>query len=214
MYPDDRVLVCFVPTPADFERILRNGWYRIPEQHAPKGLRAEYFAFYFGRNFGPEKWAIHYYARQKGYELFRRRDLFPSETDHPRAENLYYKVALGPIRKLAQPIVSLRWRRITFLHTTWDRFKEAREINDLLLEGGEFLDRLSIALKEKGLEAERNYLVQEPSGTYRVPLALRCEHGRIEVYENQLPRSADDIERLVDEIQAEVIERGGQPSSS
>jgi hypothetical protein len=54
---------------------------------------------------------------------------------------LYYKVQLGPVQQLERPIVSLRWRRITFIHTTWDRLHDAREINDLLVEGGSYAAR-------------------------------------------------------------------------
>ena len=62
MYPEDRVLVAYVPAPADFTIIREEGWYRIPQRHMPKGLYAEYFAFYFGRKFGPEKWAMSSYG--------------------------------------------------------------------------------------------------------------------------------------------------------
>jgi len=44
MYPEDRVLIAYLPEPADFENIRNEGWYRIPEKHAPKGLHAEYYA--------------------------------------------------------------------------------------------------------------------------------------------------------------------------
>jgi hypothetical protein len=142
MYPEDTVLVAYVPHPADFERIRQEGWYRIPQRHAPQEFLATYFAFYFGRRFGEQKWAIHYYARQLGHELTTRRVLLPDEPDHPRADELYYKVQLGPVQQLERPIISLRWRRITFIHTTWDRLQEAREINDLLVEGGSYAARL------------------------------------------------------------------------
>lgn len=148
MFAEDRVLVAYVPHPADFARIEKEGWYRIPERHAPKGLHAEYYAFYFGRRFGERKWAIHAYARRRGHELCRRVELMPEEPDHPRASDLYYKVQLGPIIWLDEPIISLRWRRITFVHTTWDRFQVAREISDLLLEGDAFVDRRFAALRE------------------------------------------------------------------
>ena len=89
MYPEDRVLVAYVPRPADFELIRREGWYRIPQRSAPKGLHAEVIAFYFGRAFEEQKYAIHYYARNAGHELARRRDLLPDEPDHPRADDIY-----------------------------------------------------------------------------------------------------------------------------
>ena len=143
MYPEDRVLVAYLPDQADFEILREEGWYRIPEKHAPKGLHAEYYAFYFGRKFGEKKWAIHYYARQLGFELMTRRDMLPDEADHPRAAERYFKVSVGPLQKVKEPIISLRWRRITFMHTTWDRFQDAREINDLFVEGGEYVYSLS-----------------------------------------------------------------------
>lgn len=152
MYPDDRVLVVYVPTPADFELIKSEGWYRIPQRHAPKGFSSEYFAFYFGQSFGSEKWAIHYFAPRLGHELVYRRDLFPQEPDHPRADSLYYKVQLGTLIKLENPVLSLRWRRLTFLHTTWDRFQDATEINDLLIDGEGYVDRQFTTLKDKNMD--------------------------------------------------------------
>lgn len=157
MYPDDRVLVVYVPRPADFACVQEQGWYRIPQQYAPKGLHAEYYAFYFGRRFGPQKWSIVYYAPRLGHELVRRVDLLPAETDHPHAQDLYYKVQLGPVQALPRPIVSLRWRRITFIHTTGDRFLDAREINDLFIDGGEYVDRMFVALREGELHPEQEY---------------------------------------------------------
>lgn len=148
MYPEDRVLVAYVPTPADFRLIEEEGWYRIPQSAAPKGLYAEYFAFYLGSAFGVRKWAIHQYARRLGHELLVRRSLFPAEVDHPRADQLYYKVQLGPLQPLERPIISLHWRRVTFVHTTWDRLVTAVEINDLFLDGDPYVDRAFAVLRE------------------------------------------------------------------
>lgn len=210
MYPEDRVLVAYVPDPADFEIIQNEGWYRIPQKHAPKGLYAEYFAFYFGQKFGPQKWAIHYYAPRLGHELTTRAALFPEQPDHPRAADLYYRVQLGPLRQLERPIVSLRWRRVTFIHTTWDRFQDATEINDLFVEGGEYVDRLYATLKERGLRPERDYLVKERGGPYRVPLAVPCRDGTVEVTASELPRSVAEAVNLADEITRAVAARGGE----
>jgi hypothetical protein len=148
MYPEDRVLVAYVPTPADLRLITEEGWYRIPQTAVPKGLYAEYFAFYLGSAFGAQKWAIHHYARRLGHELMTRRDLFPAEADHARANQLYYKVQVGPLQALARPIISLHWRRVTFIHTTWDRLVTAVEINDLLLQGDAYVDRVFAVLRE------------------------------------------------------------------
>jgi hypothetical protein len=210
MYPEDRVLVAYVPEPADFKIIREAGWYRIPQKHMPKGLYAEYFAFYFGRKFGPEKWAIHYYAPQLGYELLSRSDLLPNQPNHPRASDLYYKVQLGPLQKLPRPIISLRWRRITFIHTTWDRFQDAQEINDLFVEGGDYVNRLYATLKEKGIRSERNYEIKEDGGTYRVPLAIFCRDGRIDIPTQDLPQTDTAVLNMAERISLEVQKRGGQ----
>lgn len=161
MYPEDRVLVTYLPKPADLEIIRREGWYRIPQKYAPKGLYAEYYAFYLGRAFDADKWTIRYYAPRLGHELLTRGELLPAEPDHPRAKENYFKIQLGPIKELARPIVSLNWRRITFIHTTWDRFQDATEINDLFIEGGDYVDRHQAVLKECVEKEQWKYMVFE-----------------------------------------------------
>ncbi len=148
MNADDRVLVAYVPTPKDFKRIVEQGWYRIPVRHAPKGLHAEWLGFYFGRKFSSKKYAIHHYAENVGHELAPRQYLIPDEPDHPRANDLYYKIQLGPLQTLAQPIASLRWRRVLFIHTTGDRFRDAMELNDLLVDGDRYVDRSFTSLRD------------------------------------------------------------------
>jgi len=133
MHPEDRVLVAVMNSRRDFERVRDDGWYRIPVKHAPQSTQeSDYVAFYFTKAFGEERWAIHWYAPVRGHELLRRRDLLPDESDHPRADHAYYAMQLGPLERLEPPIISLRWRRITFIETTWDRFQMAQEINDVL----------------------------------------------------------------------------------
>ncbi len=148
MQSDDRVLVAYVRDSADFTLIQTENWYRIPVRHAPKGIYAEWIAFYFGKSFGVDKYAIHYVARNAGHELTTRQHLFPDQPDHPRANDLYYKLQLGDLRRLDRPIISLRWRRVLFIHTTGDRFQTAHELNDLLLTGDTYTDRAATTLRE------------------------------------------------------------------
>ncbi|MGQ9813736.1 MAG: hypothetical protein ACUVR3_01055 [Candidatus Roseilinea sp.] len=130
--PDDRILVCVMNTPRDLEIARWDHWYRIPVKHAPADYLADILAFYLTSAFGDEKWAIHEYARVRGHELVRRVDLFPDQPDHPRANDLYYKMQLGPLQRLSRPIPSLKWRRITFLQTTGDRFLNALDVSELV----------------------------------------------------------------------------------
>jgi hypothetical protein len=207
MYPEDRVLVAYMSDPADFALARDQGWYRIPQRHVPKGIYAEYFAFYFGSQFGPEKWAIHYYAQRLGHELVPRRLLFPDQPDHPRADDPYYKVQLAPLQRLERPIVSLRWRRITFLHTTWDRFQYATEVNDLFLDGGDYVNRVIATLKERGISVERDHRMEEGGATYQLSLTLLNRQGRVELSPVQLPTNEQEIAILADKIEQEVNDR-------
>ena len=209
MYPEDRVLVVYLPQPEDFTLVNKEGWYRIPQQHAPKGLHAEYFAFYFGRQFGSQKWAIHYYARNHGHELVTRQELFPDQPGHPRAGDLYYKVQLGPLQTCSQPIVSLRWRRVTFIHTTWDRFCDAVEINDLLIDGEPYVDRLFATLKERGIQAHKDYQLKEATRAYEPLLVISCQEGQVVIPQNRKPTNLTEVERLVGEIVEETRRKGG-----
>lgn len=221
MHPEDRVLVAVITRPRDFEIARDLGWYRVPTSKAPRGVYFEYVALYFTAPFGEQKWAIHYYARRLGHELATRRELLPDEADHPRADELYYKLQLGPLQRREPPIVSLRWRRISFIHTTWDRFESAQEINDLFSEGDEFVDRLYHALREADMAPEREYPVREGGTEYVASLAVPCREGilAVEVSEagRELPGALHlmpgavlaDIEGCLTTIRHAVQRRGG-----
>jgi hypothetical protein len=175
--PEDRVLVAVMSRPKDLAVARDQGWYRVPDSRATPGVYFEYVAFYFTAAFGEKKWAVHYYARCLGDELVTRRQLLPDEPNHPRADQPYHKLQLGPLQERVPPIVSLRWRRISFIHTTWDRFLVASEINDLFVEGDEFVDRLYHTLRESGLAPERQYPIREAGIEYLVSLAVPCHDG-------------------------------------
>jgi hypothetical protein len=95
------------------------------------------------------------------------------------------------------------------MHTTWDRFRDAREINDLFIEGGEYVDRLYATLKERGLQPERDYRIEDPSPGYKVPLAVICRQGRVDLTEDQIPASAEEVTRLANKIERDVELLGG-----
>jgi len=71
-------------------------------------------------------------ARDEGWYRIPVKHAPPGTTE---ADDLYYKMQLGPLIRLERPIPSLRWRRIAFIETTWDRFVAAREVRDLLAPG-------------------------------------------------------------------------------
>jgi hypothetical protein len=135
---------------------------------------------YSTKVFKEDKWAIHYYAPIQGHELVARRDLIPPEPDHPRAGNWYYALQLGPLEHKLPPIVSTRWRRVTFIVTTGDRFMNAREINNLF-EQESPAGQLYVKLKEMSIQVEREWWIDEEGTAYVVDLALPVADGWLPV---------------------------------
>ncbi len=131
--PDDLILVAILPEPRDLEIARVLGWYRIPLRSAPKMVRVDWIAFYLTGAFAEEKWSVRYLAPVLGHELVRRGELLGTEPDHPAVLEPYYKVNLGPVFQLAQPIPAKRWRRFTFLYTTGEKLLTARDVKDLTL---------------------------------------------------------------------------------
>lgn len=177
---DGRVLVVVMNNPRDFAIARDEGWYRIPVQRAPRQVAADYLAFYLTRVFEEERWTIPYIAPVLRYRVVRRVDLLPEEADHPRAQEWYYKVEIGPIRRLPRPIPSRRFRRVTFIPTTLQRLLNAEELNDLWMSS-EVQAQLHAALKERHVHAEQQYVVAEGGSPYRADLAIPCLDGGVAV---------------------------------
>ncbi|MDE3090717.1 MAG: hypothetical protein KGJ80_15185, partial [Chloroflexota bacterium] len=115
-----------------------------------------------------------------GHELVRRRDLFPEERDHPRADEPYYKLQLGSLIALPHPIISRRGRRVLFIWTTGEKFSRAVELNDLLGKD-DTDDALWDALKAAKIGAERQVTVRDARSRYRVDYWIPCARGDLAI---------------------------------
>lgn len=178
---DDGVLIALVKEPRDLEIVRVEHWYRIPARHAPARLaQARYLAFYLTKAFGEHKWTIREYAPVRGHELVYRRDLLPDQATHPRADEPYYKLQLGPLIALPRPIISRRGRRLLFIWTTGDKFSRAVELNDVLGKGAAD-DALWDALKAEGISAERQITVSDGRARYRVDFWIPCARGDVAI---------------------------------
>ena len=132
------VLIAIVPQMRDIEIARVLGWYRIPLKTAPKILLTDYIAFYQTSEFGPDhKSRIEKYAEVKGVELTTRKELFREEPDHPRAEEEYYMIQLGPLMTLSTPILADKWKRFLFFYTTGEKLFSAQTLHDLAVSGSE-----------------------------------------------------------------------------
>src|SRR5215207_3652905 len=105
----DLVLVVFLPTPRDMEIARLLGWYRIPLRTAPKVVTVDYLAFYQPSTFGEHSGQIEFISQVKGHELTTRAELLNDETDHPRAKEEYFKIQLGGLERLREPIKTDKW---------------------------------------------------------------------------------------------------------
>ena len=135
--PTSLILVAFLPTPRDLEIARLLGWYRIPLRTAPKVVAVDYLAFYQTSAFGERGGQIEFMAHVKGHELTTRGELLKDEADHPRAKEEYYKIQLGGLEKLSQPITADKWKRLTFLYTTGEYLLNAKLLNDLVVQNEE-----------------------------------------------------------------------------
>jgi hypothetical protein len=176
MYPEDRVLVGVINRKRDFELARREHWYRIPRDRAPRSIDAEYIADYFSRSFKAQNGGIHYYATRTGHELVRRRDLLPSESEHKRADRLYYKIQLGDLQEKRPPILNPTRRPIAFIYTTWDRFITATTIADLYSKDDWFVERVYSALREIGITPDRRWQDEDPAQRV-AELRIACQNG-------------------------------------
>ena len=202
-------LVVVVKDPADLARARDAGWYRIPQAHAPQRTAAEYLAFYQTAAFPQEeRWQIRRIAAVRGYFLVTRRELIPDEPNHPRADDLYYKVTLGPLIALPFSIPSRRLRRITFIPTTVGRLCNAHEINELWIRSST-QERLWAALQQAELDPECQYPIAEGAEEYRIDFALPCRNGGVAVMLDAAPDLTVRLGEPADEASAYLLAAHG-----
>jgi len=148
------ILVAILNDPRDLEIARILGWYRIPLRSAPKVVAVDYLAFYQTSAFGEDKWRIQHFAPVRGHELARRAELLRDEPNHPHAQQEYYKLQLGPLGSLPNPILAEKWRRVTFLYTTVEYLLRAQTVNDLVVADEE-RPLLWQALRERANQAQQ-----------------------------------------------------------
>ncbi len=128
------VLIALINNKEDFRIAHRERWYRIPVQSAPRIViekRLRYLAFYQTKIFGDDAFKVQWYGEVKNISQVKRKELFPDLVSDPKAEKEYYKIEFGKLRRLPEPIVSRRHRRVLFIITTLSRLESAKELKDV-----------------------------------------------------------------------------------
>jgi very-short-patch-repair endonuclease len=180
------LLVALLPRISALNILKTDGWYHIPVANAPKkwkeGWRPKAMAFYQGKVFGKEEaYTIHYFGDVSQVDIVRRKELFPNDEENQhKAENLYYKIQLASVQPRYRPIVSYRPRRLVFVPTTWEKFENADQINDLFDESP-LEDRLWSVLKYINISAERQWKIIVQSHNYYLDFAVFCNKGKLAI---------------------------------
>jgi very-short-patch-repair endonuclease len=175
-----QVLVAIMNNQRDFTLLQNELWYRIPVASRPRRWPPQWLAFYQTKVFGDEAFAVNYYGRVREIQVAKRYELFPSEPANPKSEREYYKVCLHSLEPREQPIRSTRWRRLVFIPTTWLKFVRAVEINDLF-DDSPLEDDLWAELRQRKIDAERQWDVQVSNARYQLDFALFCAQGHVDV---------------------------------
>lgn len=180
----DTVVVAILNNLQDFAILEKHRWYRIPTTSADKWLRdhwpPQWLAFYHTKVFGSLAYGVHYFARVVDIRTVYRQQLFPDEPAGPRSGRRYYQLFVEPLRELPQPILSRQLRRIVFIPTTWQKFIDAVEINDLY-DGSPLEDRLWVEFKRLGIEAQRQEFVRTEDEDHALDFAIYCVSGKLDV---------------------------------
>lgn len=178
------VLVAIMNNPLDFTIARDQHWYRIPVPSVDRWLQdcwpPQWLAFYQTKVFGDEAYAVNCYARVLDIRRVFRWQLFPNEAHDEKGQRRYHQPWLSPLERLPRPIFSRRWRRIVFITTTWRKFVNAVEINDLYDESP-LEDRPWAEFKRLEISAERQEFVPVKERSYVLDFAIYCSSGKIDV---------------------------------
>ena len=122
--------------------------------------------------------------------------------------DLWVITRLSPLQRLPKPIISRRWRRVVFIPTTWQKFVNAVEINDLYDESP-LEDRLWVELKRVQINAERQEFVQVKGRTYALDFAIYCTLGKMDVETDGDTWHADPQRIPLDNLRDNDLETAG-----
>ena len=180
MQSEKEVLVALLRAKSDFSILQTEGWYRIPVENAPKRWPPEYIAFYQPKAFGADAFRIRYFGKVAQIETVARRELFPREFESDNSSRQYHCIRIERLEALPRPIPCRVPRVVIFIPTTWDKFIQADELNDLFDESP-LEDLLWDELKQRKIPAQRQWTVSMGTFVYHLDFALFCHAGKLDV---------------------------------
>lgn len=201
------VLIAVVNRPQDLETILKKKWYRIPIKRMPS-RKFDYIAFYQTTALGSRGGRIEYFARVSKRSLVTRIKLLPSEKEHSRANDEYYKFTFTRIRTLDKAISNQPGMRINFGFASLNRLKKARTLASLYgIRQVELVFRKLLAKCHIPFVAE--HVIRHGGRTrYRLDYAIFCNKGKIDV-ECDMHKFHSGARRLKDSRRDRFMKKNG-----
>lgn len=201
------VLVGVLKNKRDLEIILKQKWYRIPVDWAPK-RQFDYLAFYQPLSFKKAGKQIKYFAEVLDFKRVKRKNLLPNEIDHPRSEKDYFQVHLKNIQSLSQPIKNIHPRRISFGFTTLSRFLTAKDILQLY-NVSPIEDIIEKKLREMGIKAISQYCLTINKKRFRLDFAIFCKKGKIALECDNKKAHSSSLQKEKDKIKNGYLKKDG-----
>lgn len=180
------VLVAIMNNLLDFAILREKFWYRIPVDSVDRWLKDDWppkwIAFYQTKLFGSESYAIKYYGKVKGKPKSAYGwQLIPERSkDDEKGKRRYYQIFIESLISLEKPIFSYRWHRVTFIPTTWKKFNNAVEINDLY-DSSVLEDSLWAEFKRLQVPLERQRRLTYNNRNYFLDFAIICDKGNLAI---------------------------------
>ncbi len=173
-------LIAILKEISDLAILKNEGWYRIPVKSTPNRWPPEWMAFYQPKIFGDDAYQIKYYGNVQDIRRVKRFDLFPNEISSIKAEQQYFQVFIDELLERPTPIYSVRQRRLVFIPTTWQKFLNAAILNDLF-DDSPLEEKLWLELKNRNIDAERQWRVIIANRIYYLDFAVFCNNGQINI---------------------------------
>lgn len=182
MSASEQLLVGILKKSDALSILFSKKWYHIPVESVERLLAdrwpPKWMAFYQTVGFGPDKYQIRYYGKVRRIRKAKRRTLFPKEVKS--TDKMYFQIFLEEILKKDPPLVSRKPRRNAFIKTTYEKFMNASDFNDLF-DDSPLENELWTELKKRKIPAERQDMVQGREGLYYLDFAVYCEKGDLDI---------------------------------
>ena len=177
---ESEVLVAFLKEKAHFNNLREQNWYHLPVKKTPKRWPPEYIAFYQPKAFGVDAFRIRHFGRITEIVQTPYQKLFPNQFDSKKSEMIYHQVFIEKLEQLPRAIPSRLPRSNVFIPTTWTKFINAEQLNDLFDESP-LEDEIWKKIKEAKIFAERQWKTSFQTYYYELDFAIFCNKGKIDV---------------------------------